>query len=135
MKLLSVFVLTAFLSNTLYAATPTIQPCPADDISCVRRMLLQKADEAASLGRELGLMKQHEDVLKQTIETLKADNASLASIIKPTMDALKGSQRSWVEHPAFLLSVGLLGGILVVVIAVWGVGQLSQSLAVVRTSQ
>jgi len=131
MKLLSVCVLMAFCAN-VFAATPTVQPCPTDDIACVRRLLLQKADEAASLARELGLMKQHEDVLKQTIETLKADNASLAGIVKPTMDALKGSQRSWVEHPAFLLSVGLLGGVLIVVVAVWGVGQLSQALAASR---
>lgn len=131
LKSLSVCVLMVYCSNAL-AATPTTQPCPADDITCVRRLLLQKADEAASLARELGLMKQHEEVLKQTIETLKADNASLAGIVKPTMDALKGSQRSWVEHPAFLLSVGLLGGVLIVVVAVWGVGQLSQALAASR---
>lgn len=127
-RLLSVFVLTVFLSSTLHAATPNIQPCPADDISCVRRLLLQKADEATSLARELGLAKLHVDNLTQTIEVLKADNATLAGVLQPTIDAMKAVQRPWIEHPAFLLSVGVVGGILVTVLAIWGVSQLSQSL-------
>lgn len=133
MKSLSVFVLMVFFSNVLHAATPTIQPCPADDIACIRRSLLQKADEAASLARELGLMKQHEEVLNKTIEVLKADNATLAGVIQPSIDAMKAIQRPWVEHPAFLLSVGLLGGVLLTVLAIWGVGQLSQSLVAARS--
>ena len=125
-KLLSAFVLMAYCSN-VFAATPTIQPCPVDDIACVRRLLLQKADEAASLARELGLMKQHEDVLNKTIEVLKADNDTLAGVIKPSIDAMKATQRSWYEHPALILSIGILGGVLLTVLAVWGVSQLQRT--------
>lgn len=133
-RLLSAFVLMAYCAN-VFAATPSIQPCPADDLACVRRLLLQKADEATSLARELGLVKQHEEVLNKTIEVLKADNATLHQVLQPTIDAMKAVQRPWVEHPAFLLSVGLLGGVLLTVLAIWGVGQLSQSLVAARTSQ
>ncbi len=125
-RLLSVFVLTAFLSNTLHAATP---PCGVDDIACIRLQLLQKADEAASLAKELGLSRQHEQILNKTIEVLKSDNATLAAVIKPASDALKISQRTWYEHPGLWLSIGVFGGIMLTILAVWGVGQLRSSLA------
>lgn len=131
MRLLSAFVLMAYCSN-VYAATAPSPACGTDDIPCIRRLLLQKADEAASLARELGQSKLLVDTLSKTVEVLKADNASLAAVIKPAADALKATQLGWYERPAFLLSVGVFGGILLTVLAIWGVGYLSQSLAASR---
>lgn len=122
-KLLSVFALLA-LSNNVLAATA---PCGETDLPCLRRALLQKAEELASYARESGLLRQQVDVLSKANELLKLDNEAVRAAIQPALDAAKLSQRYWFESPSFLIPVGVVLGVVLTVLAVYGVSQLQST--------
>jgi sensor c-di-GMP phosphodiesterase-like protein len=128
MKLLAALSSTVLLSSSLHAATPSTQPaCSEADLPCIRRLLYDKAQEAASWAKESGLLKQQVDVLSKANELLKADNESIRGVLQPAIDATKAMQLHWYEHPGFLIPVGALLGVILAVVAVFGVAQLQRS--------
>ncbi len=121
------FALTTSLSSQALAAPVPVAPCAETDLHCVLRLLDQKNEETKSWARENGLLKDHVATLTKVNDLLQADNAALHGAAQSAMDAIKGNQRSWYEAPSFLVPVGVVLGVGLTVLAVYGVAELQRS--------
>ncbi len=94
-------------------------PCGAEDIACIRRLLLEKAEALDSMGRELGLSQEHVVLLTQE-NTLLVDKGDLLQTSNTSLaSALQASQVRWYESPELWGFVGFGAGILVTVLIVF----------------
>lgn len=94
----------------------TSAPCADTDLPCVKRLLLEKTEEALSLGRELGLTQKQAEILTKQVTALE-------SALNVSAQALEANRARWYRSPELWLGVGVIVGISLTVLAAWAVVQ------------
>ncbi len=119
-KLLLACAIWACSSSSVALATG---PCGAEDLVCIRRLLLEKAEALESMGRELGLAQEHVELLTQENQLLGDSRDLLQGSNTSLANALQASQAKWYRSPELWGFVGFGAGVALTVLVVFAVGQ------------
>ncbi len=115
-KLLLACAIWACSSSSLALATG---PCGAEDLTCIRRLLLEKAEALDSMGRELGLSQEQVNLLTQE-NTLLVEKGDLLQTSNTSLaQALQQSQVHWYQSPEMWGFIGFGAGVALTVLIVF----------------
>lgn len=102
--------------------------CAVTDLPCFQLELLDSLDTIASLNKRL-VLKDREISLAQQGQDLLLQQRNLAQeALKSLSSAAASLAPHWYEHPALWLSMGIVGGILLTVLAGLAIGQAALAL-------
>lgn len=110
--LLSVFVLTALSSSAVAA------PCNDDDLSCIKRALLDKVEENKDLLGQIERYRQLDSNSQRQIKNLQDSNEALNGALKPALDAVAAARPKFYQTAEFGVAIGLPLGVILTVVAV-----------------
>lgn len=119
--------IASLVLTSMVLATST-GPCGEADLQCLRKSLLDTAENLTLTARELAFQRR----LSQNLETqnaqLEASVAALSGAAKALVHEAPG-HISWYQSPILWTAVGLTLGILLTVVAGLVVGQVAAGLA------
>lgn len=125
LRIIASFLIATLTSGYVSAASSNNDPCAATDLRCIKIALDRSADEIDRLSKELALQTKRGELFKEESQLLREQVVDLQGVNKFALEAAKGAQRAWFEHPLLWAGGGVLVGIGLTCLGAWAVGQVA----------
>lgn len=109
-------MLQILLAVSLATQAPSLPPCDAEDVTCLRDRLNRKAEEVESLMRELDLAHKLQETTSASLAVALQSAQALDSASRSLLE--HAATPAWYQSPLLWLGVGVLST-LAFVLAGW----------------